>query len=160
MSDNAENTGTARLMATFRLGGGTFCIDTKSVQEVLRVGPITPVHDAPPSVLGVMNLRGRIATVIDLGIKLELGPVTPGPENRIFIVDAHGEQVGLLVDLVADAIEVDPGAVEPPPGNVNGVQKQQIRGVVLHAHGTIAMLDTDQILAAGEAETAALAGGN
>ncbi len=134
------------LLSLFFLGEAAFGLDTAQVQEVVRVGDITPVHHAPEFVLGVMNLRGRIATVIDLAIKLQLERTEITPDSRIFIVDWQGEQVGLLVDSVADAISVDRADLKRAPENVREIQGRQFKGVC-QVNGTlIAMLDTTAVL--------------
>ena len=130
------------LISTFFLGDAAFGLDTAQVQEVVRVGDITPVHHAPGFVVGVMNLRGRISTVIDLSIKLELDKARTGVDNRIFIVDWEGEQMGLLVDRVADAIALDRADLKPAPENVRGIQGRQFKGVFQVEGRLIALLDT------------------
>ena len=105
------------LIATFQLGGddGFFGIDATLIQEVVMVGELRPVRHAPDYVAGIRNLRGKIITVIDLCVRLELGAVEIGTESRILIADWKGEPVGLLVDRVADAIAVRADDLESPP---------------------------------------------
>jgi purine-binding chemotaxis protein CheW len=135
------------LVSTFFLGEAAFGLDTAQVQEVVRVGDITPVHHAPGFVLGVMNLRGRIATVIELAVKLELAGSEIDGDSRIFIVEWQDEQIGLLVGRVADAVVVDRSALKPAPENVRGVQGRQFQGVC-HVDGRlIALLDMAAVLA-------------
>lgn len=134
------------LAATFMLGPATFGVDTAQVQEVVRLGNLTPVHHAPADIVGIRNLRGRIVTVIDLRIRLDLGRVSAGPESRIFIVEGQGEPIGLLVDQVADTIDVSPADLHPAPSNVNGVQSRHLRGVCRHGTRLVALLDLTAIL--------------
>lgn len=133
-------------LATFEVEETTFGIDTAQVQEVVRVGEITPVHHAPPYVMGLRNLRGRIVTVVDLRVRLELGVTTVGPESRILIVDWRGEPVGLLADRVDDTIAVDPEQVEPPPPNVDGIQGRNLKGICRDGQALVALLDVEAIL--------------
>jgi purine-binding chemotaxis protein CheW len=84
------------LAATFLLGPAVFGVDTAQIQEVVRLGNLTPVHDAPAYVVGIRNLRGRIVTVMDLRTRLELGRVAAGPDNRILIVEAQASPSGCL----------------------------------------------------------------
>lgn len=135
------------LVSTFFLGEAAFGLDTAQVQEVVRVGAMTPVHHAPEFVLGVMNLRGRIATVIDLGTKLELSHTEIGPDSRIFIVECQAEQIGLLVDRVADAIAVDQAELKPAPENVCGIQGRHFKGVYQVDGMLVALLDMASVLA-------------
>lgn len=141
------------LVSTFYLGEAAFGMDTAQVQEVVRVGDITPVHHAPGFVLGVMNLRGRIVTVIDLGVRLELDRTEIGEDSRIFIVDWQGEQIGLLVDHVADAIPVDRTDLKPAPENVRSIQGKQFKGIFQVDGQLVALLDMAAVLVFnGEAE--------
>lgn len=134
------------LVATFLLGEAVFGIGAEQVQEVVRPGNITPVHHAPPFVVGIRNLRGRIVTVIDLAVRLELGSVELGAASRVLIVDWQGEPVGLLVDQVSDTVAVEPELVGVPPANVNGVQSRHLKGVYRGAERLVALLDLAVVL--------------
>jgi purine-binding chemotaxis protein CheW len=134
------------LVSTFSLGTALFGLDTAHVQEVTIPGKNTFVHNAPAAVVGIINLRGRIATVIDLAVRLGLGRVEPGIEARIFIIDDRGEWLGLLVDRVADAIAIDPAAIAPPPENVNGTREKHVLGVIKHDGRLITLLNLKEIL--------------
>ena len=146
-SISEPNTEENLLTATFRLGDdGIFGIDATLIQEVIMVGDLTPVRHAPAFVAGVRNLRGRIITIIDLGIRLGIEPVLLGIDTRILIADWKGEPVGLLVDEVADAIEVEDGALEPAPPNLHGVQMQKMLGVFHSGQRLAALLDLTSVL--------------
>ena len=138
------------LVATFLLGEAVFGIDARQVQEVARVGDMTPVHHSPPYVIGIRNLRGRIVTVIDLRARLELGRVAAGPNNRILIVDCQGEPLGLLVDQVADAVAVNARDLTPPPPNLHGVASRNLRGVLRGGDRLVALLDMNALSEATE----------
>ncbi|HEY1648789.1 MAG TPA: chemotaxis protein CheW [Terracidiphilus sp.] len=148
---NAE-TGEALLVATFQLGSdeSIFGIGATLIQEVVMVGELTPVRHAPDHVAGIRNLRGRIITVIDLCVRLGLGSVDIGSDNRILIADWKGEPVGLLVDRVADAVEVARDALDPTPPNVNGVQMQNLLGVFRSGKRLAALLDLAAVLSAAD----------
>jgi purine-binding chemotaxis protein CheW len=135
------------LVSTFYLGEAAFGLDTAYIQEVVRVADITPVHHAPAYLLGVMNLRGRIATVIDLGLKLELGRTEIKENSRILILECEGEQIGLMVEYVADAISIDRADIKPSPENVRRVQGRYVKGVFETEERLIALLDTSAVLA-------------
>jgi len=136
----------ALLVASFSLGEAAFGIDAQRVQEVTKVGDLTRVHRAPAHVVGIRNLRGRIVTVLDLRIRLELGSVEPGPESRILIVEGPGEPIGLLVDRVADMISVNRADIRPAPPNVHGVQSRNLQGVCRGGGRLVALLDLATIL--------------
>jgi purine-binding chemotaxis protein CheW len=134
------------LVATFMLGGAAFGIDAQQVQEVARVGDITTVSQAPRHVVGIRNLRGRIVTVIDLRTRLDLGKVNEASDNRILIVEWQGEQIGLLVDSVADTISTTVDALAPAPPNLHGVQSQNLRGVCRGGERLVGLLDLAGVL--------------
>jgi purine-binding chemotaxis protein CheW len=146
MESSKLKAGDDLLVATFLLGSGTFGLDTDLIQEVVMLGEVTPVHHAPSYVAGIRNLRGRIVTVIDLRIRLELPPIDTGPESRILIADWKGEPVGLLVDGVDDTIEVGASDLLPPPSNLHGVQMQKLLGVFRSGERLAALLDPAAIL--------------
>jgi purine-binding chemotaxis protein CheW len=146
VESSKQNAGNDLLVATFLLGEGTFGLDTTLIQEVVMLGEVTPVHHAPIYVAGIRNLRGRIVTVIDLRMRLELPPTETGPESRILIADWKGEPVGLLVDGVDDTIEVGAGDLLPPPSNLHGVQMQKLLGMFRCGERLAALLDPAAIL--------------
>lgn len=110
--------GKSNLLATFRLRESCYAIDAALVLEVIRVSEITPVPHAPPDVVGVINLRGRIVTLIDMGLALGLSPAVIGPQSRIFIVEDRGEYTGLLADEVGEVAEAAEAELQSPPANV------------------------------------------
>lgn len=139
----------ATLLATaFYLRGALCALDAALVEEVVRLRRTTPVPHAPDYLLGVMNLRGKIISVIDVGRKLELGPATPDEKSRVYIVRDGSELIGLLADCAADVIEFDTAALEPAPANVRGVEGRFLRGVARAGGRLAAVLDAEAVLAA------------
>lgn len=91
-----------------------YAVELLRVQEVVRVVPVIAVRGAVPSLLGVMNLRGRIVPVHDLGRWLHGGAITPDERARIVVLEHQDELVGLLVTAVTDVVTLDAGQIEPP----------------------------------------------
>ena len=149
-TDTQMKTDESLLVATFELGEAAFGINTAQVQEVVRIGEITPVHHAPPYIVGIRNLRGHIVTVLDLRVRLELGAIEIGPETRILIVEWQGEPIGLLVDSVADTIGVSARDVTASPSNVHGAQGRNFSGVFRTGERLIALLDLAAVLQADD----------
>lgn len=142
------------LVATFIIDGYPFGIDANQVQEVVQVRKITPVHNSDSYVKGVMNLRGRVVTIIDLGEKLDLKPVVQNSLNRILIIGWKQEYVGLLVDSVAEVIQIEKETIKPPPGNLNGIHAVNISGVFKNKDGIlIGLLHIDRIIELTEKNT-------
>lgn len=135
------------LAMTFLVSGSLFGMDTSLVQEVVRPTAITPIHHAASCVVGVMNLRGHISTVIDLSARLGLGSVRPTGEKRIIIVEWMGERIGLVVDEMQDVLALDRDSIGPAPENVRSAQSQRMTGVFRAGDRIVAMLDLDKVLA-------------
>ncbi len=84
----------------FGLAGDRFALPLESVQEILMLPPITEVPRARPDVLGILSVRGRITTVIDLRRRLRLPSIEASRGNRVLLVEGGDEVMGLLVDEV------------------------------------------------------------
>src|ERR1700729_1853297 len=100
------------LLATFFVRDALCALDAAGVQEVIRVDSVTRVRHAPDEVAGVMNLRGKIVTLLDLGMILGFGKSVVTRESRVFIIEDRNEFLGVLVDRVGEVIEVVRGREE------------------------------------------------
>lgn len=145
-TQHAHTAGQTHLISTFRVGKTLCGIDAMRVQEVVRVGEVTRVHRAPNHLVGIVNLRGKIVTVLDLGVTLELGKLNITPESRIFIIEWQGEYVGMLADSAGDVVSLQAEQVAPPPANFHGVQGRYFTGVCQHQDKLIAILNADAVL--------------
>jgi len=96
------------------VGEDSYAVELLRVQEVGRTVPIVAMRGAAPSVLGAMNLRGRIVPVFDLGLWLGTGRVTPDERARIVVVERDNELIGALVTAVDDVVTLGPDRIEPP----------------------------------------------
>jgi purine-binding chemotaxis protein CheW len=133
------------LLATFRLGEAAFGIDAQLVQEVVLVGDITRVHRAPSHVIGIRNLRGRIVTVADLAVLLELGGVKAGPDNRLLIMEWQNEPIGFLVDAVTEAVVTRAAEITAPPANLPEVQRRNLRGIYQDGEWLVGVLEPEAL---------------
>ncbi len=95
-------------LATFYVSEALCGIDILNIQEINKHSAVTKVPQSADYVLGVLNLRGRIVTIIDLGIKLGLSAIDKNKNNRNIIVDSEDEQIGLLIDSISDVLIADP----------------------------------------------------
>jgi purine-binding chemotaxis protein CheW len=136
-----EETADGLLVTGFALGAADFGVDARLVQEVVKVGELTLVHDAPPGVVGIRNLRGRIVTVVDMATHLDLGSVEIGPETRLLIMEHQGESYGFLVDAVTEAIALDEEHISPPPASLDPTLRGRLHGVWREADRLMAILD-------------------
>ncbi|MBI5440892.1 MAG: chemotaxis protein CheW [Deltaproteobacteria bacterium] len=100
----------------FRVGGRAFGVDIMAIREILRNQKFTPVPHMPPSVAGVLNLRGDLIAVVDMHRVLLRENVSTGAEDsKLVVVCARGRTLGLLVDQVLDVVSVGVESLMPIP---------------------------------------------
>lgn len=141
-----DNGGRTIELATFYIGDSICGIDILNIQEINRHLEVTKVPQSPDYVLGVLNLRGRIVTVIDLGKKLGLTPIEKSRANRNIIVESKDEFIGLFVDRIGDVLVAESDRIEAPPANIGGVQGRFFKGVYKTTSKLIGVLDTEEVL--------------
>ena len=129
---------------TFRIDEHLFGIDVLKVREINRVLEITPVQHAPDYVRGLVNLRGQVVTVFDMGIRLGLNKRNISEESHNIVLKS--EPVGLLVDSIGDVVQTDNDRIEPSPANVSGIEGDFMEGVVRLQNEIILILSTDKVL--------------
>lgn len=136
--------------ATFQLDALWLGIDISCIREINRIGEITPVPDANACVRGVINLRGDVVTVMDLRTILRLPPGETTPRPRLIIVESGEEQIGLLVDRVADVVTVQRAEEEPLPANLGGESSRFFSGLYRVGSELLVELDVAAALALNE----------
>ena len=146
------------LLATFFVRDALCALDASGVQEVIRIGSVTRVRQAPDEVVGVMNLRGKIVTLLDLGLILGFGKSVATHESRVFIVEDRGEFLGILVDRVSEVIEVDSAQGESLPVNIPAAQARFFQGVCRAGGQVIAILNPGEVLDESRTMTGGAAG--
>ncbi len=134
------------LVSTFSIGDATFGIDTIRVLEVIMPGCLTVVHNSPPWILGVMNLRGKIITIFDTAIRLNLKSVKQDEDCRVYVVDWEDEYVGLFTGCIGDTVLIPTVQMVSPPDNLHGIQAKLLTGVFSTNEKTIAMFDINALL--------------
>jgi len=133
-------------IATFYVGEALCGIDILNIQEINKQTEVTEVPQSPEYVKGVLNLRGRIVTVIDLGEKIGLSAISMSKDNRNVIVDSHDEHIGLLVEQISDVMTADPSTIEPPPANIGGIKGKYFSGVFKTKNSLVGILDIETAL--------------
>lgn len=131
---------------TFFLEGEEYALPISQVQEIIRVGEITRVPNSPEYVKGVMNLRGRIIPVIELKKRLSFGDAVIDKNSRIVVVENGLKVMGLMVDQVAQVMNIMAEQIDQAPDEVVQVQKSYIKGVGKIEDRMIIMLDLEQII--------------
>ncbi|MEO0443774.1 MAG: chemotaxis protein CheW [Pseudomonadota bacterium] len=131
---------------TFRLAGETYGVNVMQVQEVLRYTEIAPVPGAPEYVLGIINLRGNVVTVIDTRNRFGLvsGEITDN--TRIVIIEAEGHVIGILVDSVAEVVYLRQSEIETAPNVGNDESAKFIQGVCHKNEELLILIELDKLL--------------
>lgn len=133
-------------LATFYVGDALCGMDILKVQEINKLLEMTEVPQAPDYVKGILNLRGQIVTIIDLGKKLGLSMTKQTADTRNIIVNSNNEYIGLMVDRIGDVVITDWDGVEPPPANIGGVQGKYFEGVFKTENRLIGILNAEEVL--------------
>lgn len=133
-------------LATFYIGDALCGMDILKVQEINKLMQMTKVPQAPDYVLGILNLRGQIVTILDLGKKLGLGETDISQDPRNIIVNSAGGHVGLLVRRISDVVSADMNRRERAPANMSGIQGEYFTGVYKTNDNLIGILDVDKVL--------------
>jgi len=148
-----DDGGTVRQYLRFALGREMQAVRIDVVREILEVGHMTPLPLMPAFVRGVMNLRGVVVPVIDLGARLGLGASTLGPRSCVVLVDVHADDedarrlpMGVLVDAVHEVFDATDDDAEPVPRLGTRVPSQFIRSIVRTRELALAELDLDVVL--------------
>ncbi len=135
---------------TYHLGDEHYGIAVMQVQEVLRVTEITPVPGAPEYVLGIINLRGNVVTVLDTRKRFGMPSKELDDASRIIIIEAGEQVVGLLVDSVAEVVYLRASEIESAPNIGNEDSSRYIQGVHSSEGNLLIMIDVNKLLTEDE----------
>ncbi len=131
---------------TFRLGDEIYGINVMQIREVLRHSEITPVPGAPDYVLGIINLRGNVVTVIDTRKRFGLAPGNIDEQARIVIVEVDTQVVGMLVDSVADVTYLKQSEIETTPNIGNEETSKFIQGVCNKDEELLILIELERMI--------------
>lgn len=135
---------------TFRLDDETYGINVMQVQEVLRYTEITPVPGAPSYVLGIINLRGNVVTVIDTRQRFGLSPAPITDNTRIVIIEVDRQVVGILADSVAEVVYLRQSEIETAPNVGNEESAKFIQGVCNKNGELLILVDLEKMMSDDE----------
>lgn len=136
----------------FQVGRETYGVAITSLHEIVRVPEITAVPDAPDYVEGVINLRGKIVSVIDLRKRLGEKQVNTGKRNRILVVEHNGRLSGLIVDSASEVLKIPASDVEPSPAALQDDGSNCVTGLGKVNGRLIVLLDMTRLLDLGAAK--------
>ncbi len=131
---------------TFSLDNEKYGIPVMHVKEVLKMTEIAPVPGAPSFVLGIINLRGNVVTVIDTRKRFGLMPAETTDSTRIVIIEDDNETVGMLVDSVAEVADLRESEIEVAPNVGNDESSKYIHGVSNQGDELLILVDLEKLL--------------
>lgn len=134
----------------FRIGRETFGVPIGLVHEIVRVPDITAVPDSPDYVEGVINLRGKIISVIDLRKRFGEKEIVRSKKNRILVTEADGKLVGLIVDAASEVLKVPESEIDPPPPVFDQADVNYVTGLGKLQGRLIILIDLTKVLQKGE----------
>jgi purine-binding chemotaxis protein CheW len=117
-------------LACFEAGGRSYALDVTAVREIVRMSEITPLPNAPELIEGVVELRGRVVPVLDLGRVLGVESVVRTGDNRIVVLEHDGMRLGLCVESASDVLSLDPALLEDIPELAAQAGYDTVRAVV------------------------------
>jgi purine-binding chemotaxis protein CheW len=145
---NDNNAGNEHVVeyVTVMIGGQLFGLPISRVQDVFMPDRVTRVPLSAPEIAGVLNLRGRIVTAIDMRRRLGLPPRSDDKPSMAVGIELKGESYGLLIDTVGEVMKLGEETREPNPVNLDG-RLARVSGGVHRLDGQLmVILDVDHVL--------------
>jgi len=140
---------------TVLIGGQLFGLPISRVQDVFMPDRLTRVPLAHPDIAGVLNLRGRIVTAIDMRVRLGLGRDKEAKPAMAVGIESRGESYGLLIDSVGEVLKLSTDSFEQNPINLDPRWSRVSAGVHRLDGQLMVILDVDSVLAMGGEQMAA-----
>ncbi len=132
---------------TFGLGTSEYGIDIFAVREIIGMMDMTAVPNMPPSIRGIINLRGKIIPVMDLRRRLDMEPTEATEQTCIVIASSGTSEIGLIVDMVYEVREINQEELSDLPSLGGALDTEMIQGVDKTTDRTILLLNIDTIVA-------------
>lgn len=143
-------------LVSFLIGGHEYSVDIMSVREIREWTRTTPLPHFPAHVLGVINLRGRVLTILDLALRLGLESKVPDARDVIVVLEAGDRLAGLRVDAVMEIRTVPRDVLQPPPAAGDAPAQGLLKAIGVADGRLVRLLDIEALL--GGSERGGLAG--
>lgn len=131
---------------TFQLEDETYGINVMQVREVLRYTEIAPVPGAPDYVLGIINLRGNVVTVIDTRSRFGLMQGEVSDNTRVIVIEAESQVIGIMVDSVAEVVYLKTSEIDTTPSVGTDESAKFIQGVSNRNGHLLILVDLNKLL--------------
>lgn len=131
----------------FKLGHEEYGFDVANVREIQSIEQITAVHGSARYIEGVMNLRGKLVTIIDMRKRFGMAPPTEKTDTKIVVIDAPDAPVGFIVDEVTEVVHISSDAVEKVPSHIaSKIESEYVLGIAKRDDRLITLLDPIKVL--------------
>jgi purine-binding chemotaxis protein CheW len=151
----SNDSGNLKEYVTAMIGGQLFGLPILRVQDVFKPERVTRVPLAPAEIAGVLNLRGRIVTLVDLRRRLDLPPPADIKPQMAIGVEWRNESYGLLIDSIGEVLKLDDEAREPNPVNLDDGLARISLGIHRLDDQLLLVLDVERVLDIGVTKVAA-----
>jgi purine-binding chemotaxis protein CheW len=139
-----------RQLVVFQLGAELYGVEISRVHEIIRLQAVTRVPRSPMFVEGVINLRGKVISVINLRRRFGLASAGHTRASRIVVVDINDQVIGMVVDGVSEVLRVNTATIEPPSPTIAGIDSEYLQGIVKLPERLVILLDLDRVLSREE----------
>ncbi len=146
ISEKAKELENMTQWVTFMLEGEKYGIDVMKVKEVLRNIEIAPVPGAPNYILGIINLRGNVVTIIDTRTRFGLPQKEVDENTRVIVIETEDQSVGILVDAIAEVADIPQSEIEVTPNVGNDDSAKYIMGVYSAKGNLIILVEIEKVL--------------
>jgi purine-binding chemotaxis protein CheW len=134
-------------LVVFTLGEQAYAVDISIVREIIQMQTITRVPGTHSSVQGIINLRGSVIPTVDLRLCFHLDQIKKDKNTRIVVVNCHNQDVGVIVDSVAEVLRVPVDSIESSSSVFSADHIDHLQGIVKLANKMVILLDMDRVLA-------------
>src|SRR6056297_403330 len=131
----------------FQIGDQKFAIKITEVQEIIKPQEVTALPRSAKFIKGIIELRGEVIVIVNLGERLELTKVDE-EEGRVLVVDVGGVKAGLMVDDASDVIQIEGENIKQPEGSMSGIETEYLSGVAKLEEELILLLDFEELFSA------------
>ncbi|PYI50727.1 chemotaxis protein CheW [Paenibacillus flagellatus] len=135
---------TSRQFVEIRVGTERLALHIQDIHEIIRVQPLTEVPNSKPYLIGVINLRGKVAPIVSLRKRFGLPEAADTKATRIVVVNYQESMVGLIVDQVYQVTSFE--EIQPPPERTGGTDHGFIEGIGKSGDELVSILKLDRIL--------------
>jgi purine-binding chemotaxis protein CheW len=144
-TNQAEGAGTRMELISFQIREQAFCVDLMAIREIRSWTQATPLPQSPDYIRGVVNLRGAVLPIVDLGARLGLRRTEPTARHAILVTEVAGRVVGLLVDGVSEILSLPGETLQPTPDVGCQITREYVRGLLTHDGRLLTLLSLDAV---------------